>query len=147
MLRTAVNKERSLLEPQALAAFKVIESDIDRWRQASGLTEKARLSNATQLFKLINPDVGDEHYGRLSSATHGSLLTVVAGHQAATIGTAEGKLGAWWRVLMAWRYGLEAAIRITKLQRNEPPKSLRDAVTLGERYWDMCRQWEDAQRT
>jgi hypothetical protein len=147
MLRKAVNAERSLLEPAALAAFKVIESDIDRWRQARGFTEKASPPRATQLFQLINPDVGDEHYGRLSSATHGSFLTVVAGHHTATIGTAEGKLGAWWRVLMAWRYGLEAAIRITNLQRNEPSKGLRDAVTLGERYWDICRQWEDAQRT
>jgi hypothetical protein len=147
VLKTAVNEERSLLEPAALAAFRDLERGIDRWRQASSFAEKARLPDVTRLFELVNPEVGDEDFRRLSRATHGSFLTVVAGHHAATTGTAEGKLGAWWRVLIAGRYGLEAAIRITNLQRNEPPKRLRDAVRLGERYWDMCRQWEDAQRT
>jgi hypothetical protein len=147
VLRKAINEESSILEPATLTAFREVERGIDRWRQASGFTEKAPLPNATQLFKIVNPDAGDEDYRRLSHATHGSFLTVVAGHHAATTGTAEGKLGAWWRVLIACQYGLEAAIRITNLQQNEPPKSLQYASTLGQHYWEMCLQWEDAHRT
>jgi hypothetical protein len=147
VLRKAINEESPLLEPDTLAAFRDIERGIDRWRQASGFTEKAAVPNATQLFKVVNTGAGDEDYRRLSHATHGSFLTVVAGHHAATAGTTEGKLGAWWRVLIAWQYGLEAAIRITNLQQNEPPKSLQYASTLGLHYWEMCLQWEDAHRT
>jgi hypothetical protein len=147
VLRKAINDESSLLEPAALTGFRDIERRIDRWRQASGFTEKAAVPNATQMFKVANPGTGDADYRRLSHATHGSFFTLVAGHHAAMAGTAEGKLGAWWRVLIACQYGLEAVIRITNLQQNEPPESFQHTMTLVLHYWDMCLQWEDAHRT
>jgi hypothetical protein len=148
LLRKATKEETSFLELALLAALRKREEELDRWRKASGFTEKVRrVPDATRLFQLVNPGAGDADYRRLSHATHGSFLTVVAGHHAALAGTTEGKLGAWWRVLIACQYGLEAAIRITNLQQNEPPESFQYACVLGQHYWDMCLQWEDAHRT
>jgi hypothetical protein len=144
VVENAVKEEAALLEPTTLANLQDLKQKLDDWRQVRGFQETARLPTPTALFKLACPNGGGEDYKRLCNATHGSFLTVVMGHHAATTGTVEGRADAWWRALAACRYGLHAAARIIKLQRNEPPQNFQYASTLGQHYMDLCHQWEEA---
>jgi hypothetical protein len=145
-MKNTVDEEAAVLEPTTLADLQDLVRRLDEWRQLLSFTETARLPKPTALFILASPDSGDHDYKRLCNATHGSFLTVLMGHQAAITGAVEREVDAWWRVLTACRYGLQAAVRLTDLQGNEP-QSLQNASLLGQQYMNRCRQWEDAQRT
>jgi hypothetical protein len=147
VMKNTVDEEAAVLEPTTLADLQDLVRRLDEWRQLLSFTETARLPRPTALFSLASPDSGDHDYKRLCNATHGSFLTVLMGHQAAITGAVEREVDAWWRVLTACRYGLQAAVRLTNLQGNEPPQSLQNASMLGQQYMNRCRQWEDAQRT
>jgi hypothetical protein len=147
VVKNTVDEEAALLEPATLNDMRNLLKGLDKWRQLRSFTETARLPKPTQLFALACPEGGEHDYKRLCNATHGSLITVITGHLAATMDAVERKAEAWWMVLTACRYGLQAAMRITDMQRNEPPQSVQYAAMAHSHYFDSCRKWEHAHRS
>ncbi|MEU4604882.1 hypothetical protein AB0F43_18025 [Kribbella sp. NPDC023972] len=110
-----------------------------------GLVDKAALPRPTKLFKLIKPTSGAEDYKRLCNVTHGSLLTILEGNQAALNGSDHGPISAWWRVLTASTYGLEAAHRLAELRGTSGLESLQRASMIVQHYVDLYDRWIDSQ--
>ena len=84
-------------------------------------------------------------FPRRPAATHGSLAAVLTGHGAAIRQDEEGTSEAWWRVITACQYGLEAAIRVSLLLGAQPLAGLvvrrrvRIAIGLTPRCWASKR--------
>lgn len=121
-----------LLDSSELAQYEADREVLIHWAQRN-LSRKEKLPEATERFRMMNPDHGQKHYARLSMLAHGDLTLVAQIVTLNISGQNEQVEEPWWRILLACFHSLSFAQRISEL-RDRPSEHLSDLIKLHAYY-------------